>query len=571
MCGISGVWSTRPLAPIDLDSALQAMIRCQTLRGPDAEGLWEGDSIRIGHNRLAIIDPENRLADQPLETKRFVLSFNGEIYNYRALKADLKALDVPFTTQSDTEVLLKAIDFWGVEGALDRVNGIFAFAVYDKKERLLWIVRDRLGVKPLYYRHQNGVFWFASNPAAIVQADLRASWQLDRSALFDFFELGAPNGARTLFRHINRVLPGELVRITLDGAVRRSRYWTPQFRDNSVEESIERACRLQREAHVPSALFLSGGVDSTVMSCFLDDLDFFHLDSPERKYAEYVAEKSRKSLVVSAFSSSLEFEDLNDRYVKFSGEPSGSAPIPMLISKAMHSSGYKVAFSANGADELFFGYPRTPAPELSKGNLPSSVFEVPPASTHMEQRNHIFRTPGCFFIPGTKVEDRTWERDLVTLDSGFPASAHNRWFELQTYVAFDLNATLDFASMAYSLEVRVPFLDHELVESALSKRADEFICCDYGRKAPLKKVLKKHGMSPLLWYRPKIGFSVPRKILQRRRKQLDQALFKLAEEDYLKLGPGFRRGSRDHQYLAAAAHSFLAWKSEWIDSGVVSP
>lgn len=578
MCGISGIFhcSQNPIPAERYRSANIKMTEAQMERGPDAQATWDDGIAFLGHTRLAIMDPESTESNQPVHGNRYTLVYNGEIYNFRRIREELEAAGIDFRTECDTEVLLQAIEHWGVDASLEKLNGIFAFAAYDRQAKALHLVRDRLGIKPLYYHvSDDGAVWFASAPASIAKT-ARNTWTLDYEGLYTHFRLGAPCGEATLFSDIARVLPAEHIRINRDGALHKSIYWTPSMRDGDIVEGVYEAALRQKEAHVRSALFLSGGVDSSVLSNVLRDIDFFHLDSPEREFAEYVASFVNRNLIVKSFESNVAFDEFNRHYVISSGEPSASAPIPYLIAKAMQEEKFKVAFSANGADELFFGYPRTPSPELHKRNFPAIAYEQLSTEKDQEQLEHIFRNRSSFSIPRAKDETRrmrkdTWIRKSVSrLSRDFPPSAQSRWFELMTYVAFDLNQTLDFASMACSLEVRVPFLDHELVELALSKNANEMVTADFGRKTPLKKALKQQGLHPALWARPKLGFSIPPEVLAKRQHSLAEAVRELEREGYLSLNSTCASGSRDDQYLHSAAHAFLTWKQEWIDSGKVA-
>ena len=579
MCGISGIFVRSNISDSraeNLQSRNAEMVRSQYSRGPDATDVWHSDHVYLGHSRLAIMDPENTAANQPVHTERWALVYNGEIYNFRELGHSLKReYHVTLQTRGDTEILLLLIDKLGVHEALRRVNGIFAFAAYDKQNDELFLARDRLGIKPVYYYLDSDAIWFASSPSAIAKARDR-TWDLNYNALQSYFALGATCNDQTLFSGIQRLGASQVLQMPRSGVVTTETYWTPEWRDASLEDAFTNAILGQKESHVDSSVFLSGGVDSSVISVLLEDLSCFHLDSPETKYARYVADFLDSELEVSEYSGELDFQEFNVEYAQSCGEPSASAPIPLLVSKAMHAAGHKVAFSANGADELFFGYPRTPAAELHASYQPTNNYDDPPVQSAQEQRDHIFRAERSFVIPRAEqvgLPDQSFEQRFTSspLSNEFPPSAHARWFELRTYVEHDLNPTLDFASMAYSLEVRVPFLDHLLIETALSKDANQFFSPDYGRKTPLKRFLKKAGLHPLVWSRPKIGFSVPPEAMQKRRASLRSSLESLRASDYLRLNKSMVDGSRDHQYLAAAADAFVAWKSVWVDSGLVRP
>jgi asparagine synthase (glutamine-hydrolysing) len=576
MCGIAGIVASKialkaELNPLIPEEAVKTMVSSMGDRGPDSAGVVQRNRATFGHTRLAIMDPENIEANQPIESNSWLLVFNGEIYNFREIRETL-AETFEFVTESDTEVLLKSLELNGVDKTVRLLNGIFAFAAFNKRTGDTYLVRDRLGIKPIYFHDDKYGLWFGSTPAAIVNAHPKPTWELDYFSVMRYFSLGAPISEGTLFTGIQRILPATILKVSADGVHSNINYWKPKFDKTDIEDSVWKSNLNQKEAHVPSALFLSGGVDSSVSALALHDLDCFHLDSPERKYAEYVSEKLGSKLIVSEFEDSAHFSTINQEYVKSSGEPSASAPIPFLVAKAIKEKGYKVAFSANGADELFFGYPRTFAPGLLDENQPANNYEAPSLASSSDQRDHIFRKIDSFEIPrlGSNLEQNYFPSELLTkLTSEFSECAQSRWFELQTYVQYDLNPTLDFSSMACSLEVRVPFLDHTLIENALSHTSNDFISADIGRKKPLKSILKKNDLSPLLWARTKVGFSVPEEILAKRESSMLEAVDELNKLGLFKLSKNCIKGSRDYQYLLSAAHSMVEWKRCWVDSGKV--
>lgn len=572
MCGIAGIY--RPAIKEDFESfdAVKGMVDLLKDRGPDNSAVTVEESAVIGHTRLAIMDPSNKAADQPLMGSRWTLAYNGEIYNFRELRRRLEGDGVQFKTDSDTEVLLELIELVGVDAAVEQINGIFAFAAYDREERKLFLVRDRLGVKPLYYWRDDvkGSFWFASTPAAIAKI-AKERWKLNRDSLYSFFKLGAPMTRSTFFDGIERLRPAEKLVIDSTIGIRKEIYWKPAFREGDIEQKIIEAHIRQKEAHVPSAVFLSGGIDSSVTTHLLKDVAGFHLDSPEKDYADYVAHKVGVDLKIREYTQDVSFDHLLERYASSSGEASASSPIPLMVSELIAEEGFKVAFSANGADELFLGYPRTPTEELLVNNMPSVDYEAPSVESGEEQYYHIFRDNHCILIDGYDVNSQTLDDmcELSSLGEEFSASASKRWLELQTYVGYDLNPTLDFSSMACSLEVRVPFLDHELVELALSMDANEILSCDWGRKQPLKKILKKAGFNPALWSRPKVGFSIPANIMSQREQSIREHLNCLKLEGIFRMGHSRHNAERDYQYLGSAAHAFSIWKNVWMDSGKV--
>lgn len=575
MCGVAGIVTAFGAMSNELHSCVELMCKSLHDRGPDYSATWSNHSVSLGHTRLAIMAPGDANANQPMQAGNWVLTFNGEIYNFTELRSELEDKGYRFRTDGDTEVLARLLEEDGIDKSLEKISGIFAFCAYDTENEIAYLVRDRLGVKPLYYwqDQSNNTLWFSSTPAAIVNAGTN-SWSLNRDSVFSFFHLGAPLATETFFDGIVRVRPAEMIEINISSHdISFSYYWNPEFRDGRVEDYIEQAILREKESHVESAVFLSGGIDSSLMTLILSDVKAFHLSSSELLYAEYIASKAGVELEVKEYLSEINISKLLIKYARSSGEASASSPIPLLVSELLSSEGYKVAFSANGADELFLGYPRTPTPELLPENMTSQGYETASVSTN-GQRCHIFRNENAINIPGVNSAHYTQDlHDLYglrTLDKDFPPSAHHRWLELQTYVAHDLNPTLDFSSMSFAVEVRVPFLDHQLVEKCLSVDANEFIKSDYGRKYPLKKMLKKRGVSPALWSRSKVGFSMPEKLIRERRQQIRDSLVFLDKMNLFTMDETSNYTIRDEQYLHSAAHAFSAWSKVWIKSGKVS-
>ena len=264
-------------------------------------------------------------------------------------------------------------------------------------------------------------------------------------------------------------------------------------------------------ADVPMALFLSGGVDSTFLACATDNFDCFHLTSSEESYAARVAERFGRKF--HSVQPDLDvWEDDFRQALALHGEPLFSAGIPAAVSRKCVELGYKVALSANGADELFGGYTRTPMPEL--GDVTPPAHEKPSFRFFQDQFLHIFRHPdylefGKAFADPVDLREAVAEFLEACWLPDFPPSASYRWFELMSYVLHDLNPTLDAASMSHSLEVRVPFLDHRVVEGVLSMDATQLIDAELGRKKPLKEYIIPF-MGKEFLERQKLGFSIDR-------------------------------------------------------------
>tara|TARA_R110002074_G_scaffold139049_3_gene284526 strand:+ start:157 stop:1182 length:1026 start_codon:yes stop_codon:yes gene_type:complete len=331
-------------------------------------------------------------------------------------------------------------------------------------------------------------------------------------------------------------------------------------------------------ADVPTVMFLSGGVDSSAVAAVIKDLDAVHLISEEAGSAQAVADLFDMNLKVVE-PSYFDISTVLLEYAEFSGEPTMAGFIPYIISKEI-SQEYKVAISANGADELFFGYNRIPTP-----NIPDSFFEsrmkisninINKPSLNPDNHIHeIFRHKDNFSIPilnpdlCPSVSDLI-DHELETFDTDlFSDSAMYRWIELMTYIKGDLNNTLDFASMCNSLEVRCPFLDYKLVEKALSIDDINHITSKNGRKHYIKEILHEENVPKHIWERSKVGFSLISEYMDSIESLKSNATSILEDEGYLKIHCKSGNIGRDLSYLKSASLGFLHWKEVWIDSGIV--
>jgi asparagine synthase (glutamine-hydrolysing) len=534
------------------------MAHALRFRGPDAQGITLSPRLGLAHTRLAIVDLDER-SNQPIENDRWILCYNGEIVNFQDLRAQLES-SYAFRTTSDTEVLLAALTEWGIEQTLPQIAGMFAFVAQDKTTGDVYAVRDQMGIKPLFIsKRENGVFAFASSVRAILDGNDEPAPAINKRALSSFFYLGAPFTRQTVHKGIDRVPPATCVHIAPDGSVQERCFWRPRYTPDFTIEELVRIVREYQFADVPMALFLSGGVDSTFLACATDNFDCFHLTSSEEPYAQQVAERFGRTF--HSVEPSMEvYEDDFRRTLALHGEPLFSAGIPAAVSRKCAEMGYKVALSANGADELFGGYERTPMPELKAFELPS--YEQKAFDFFQDQFLHIFRHPDYLEFEWDAADrvDLAQEAAQFLGDCflpDFPASASYRWFELMSYVLHDLNPTLDAASMSHSLEVRVPFLDHRVVEGVLSMDANRLIDPELGRKAPLKQhIIPFMGQEFL--ERKKLGFSIDRNKLTAISEAAEKASYSLSS----KAGVGLALNQDNpnvHRDKIYAKNALFAW------------
>lgn len=507
MCGISGI----------INGSVLPIMECLKHRGDHpglrmVNGRYVGYEyeFEIGHNRLAIIDLSDK-GVQPIKKGKYQLTYNGEIYNYN---------DFYTGPNNDAHALLDSINKIGLRSTLNILNGMFAFALHDTAEQKIHLVVDRFGQKPLYYFSDGTQFSFASSPNALLH--LKEKWQINRKALVSYWRLGSTMGKESIWQGINRVEGGYVVTYDVkSGRLTQERYWTPQFQENTndIEDLIIDAIEKVKIADVPVHIFLSGGIDSTLVASRFKGGNAIHLDSAETQYAKAVAEKCKIDLkVVSPLQ--VDIGSCIRDYARKCGEPSMAGIIPYITAQEVCKHA-KVAVTANGADELFFGYDRT-SDKITDAQL-----------------DHMFRRQFA----------HDWKPDSI--DERLPMG---RWLELQAYVQYDLNKTLDFASMAHTVEMRAPFLDHRLVEMALSIPQHE-----HGRKEILKGMLRREGFDEAFLQRPKQGFSLTVQPENMKREQINSVKW-CRDNGFL---PEMYMNGRDQQYTAAAALGFYYWYQEF--------
>lgn len=579
MCGIGGIiYRTDKVIDVaKTNEQLSIMESHQNRRGPDHSETYNNENVFLFHNRLSIIDVSNN-GNQPMTYENFTIVFNGEIYNANELKEEWLSYD-EFVGHSDTEILLHLIYTYGIEFTLNNINGMFAFCLLDNTTKDIYLVRDRTGQKPLYYFINDDTLYFASNPASIVKALPEHEWKLNYEAVWEYFVMGGIFSKNTLFNGINRLDTANILKYN-NGIIYNEKYWEPKYNEGVTDEYIENliidSIQKVRVSDVPVGIYLSGGIDSSLAASVLGNINGIHLSSDEVSYAKLVADKLNISLNVIE-PSDFDIAKILSDYTDFSGEPTMAGFIPYVTSQYT-ANNYKVAISANGADELFYGYNRTPTPNVNpsvfndltkKANLGISKQSLTPSG----QIFHIFRNPKSFSI--LNLEHRNNENNVMDLineyvpklDSKFPVTSNYRWMEIMTYIKGDLNPTLDFSSMANSIEMRCPFLDHRLIEAALSLDETRHIDNILGRKKYLKKLLGDYGYSESMWNREKLGFSLKPSYLHQIENLKRVAVDNLHSCGLVSIKINDR--SRDAQYLRSAALGLYYWKLNWIDSGIV--
>ena len=529
MCRIFG--SVEPAPGREVLDAMEPPLRAG---GPDHYGLYLDDGAAIGHRRLSVIDLSER-ANQPMRFGDLVMSYNGEVYNYREIRRELEG-EYTFTTQSDSEVVLKAFHKWGVEAA-KRFRGMFAVAFWDRRRRSLTLIRDRAGVKPLYYARQGERFLFASELTAIARHP-GFTPRLDPAAAGLYFQLGFVPAPYGIYAGSRKVEPGGWLEYR-EGQVRTGRYWRVEEADalpplsGTEEELAEELEALLREsfryrmvADVEVGIFLSGGVDSPLLASLLSrDYDLRSYTIGFRDPAHNEADIAARVARILGTRHTEYFFDLPDllrilpRMPQLYDEPFADASmLPTYLVAELAGRDLKVVLSADGADELFWGYPsnftgaRRYARYRRMGWLRPLLAAVPhykarrlstllgrdPMAYKLAERSRFlpgeFRTP-----PGALALPKCTER--------YEECAFR--FDFRYFLTDDVLVKVDRSTMAHSLEAREPFLDHRIVEFARRLPA-AFKYRDGETKYLLRRLLAKHLPEEIVRL-PKRGFTVPLK------------------------------------------------------------
>jgi asparagine synthase (glutamine-hydrolysing) len=580
MCGISGYLAPDKL-PDDPSMVLDRMNRTLTHRGPDDTGCWwdERTGIGFGHCRLSIVDLSQE-GHQPMHSAsgRYVTTFNGEIYNFTALRQELERLDHRFRGHSDTEVMLAAFDQWGVEAAIKRLVGMFAFALWDRQEEVLYLVRDRMGEKPLYYGWMGDVFLFGSTLKAL-QAHPAWRGEINRDALALFMRHNYIPAPYSIYRGVHKLLPGTILKLPLAQTKPRTcpqpvPYWSAReaaeagiaapFKGSEAEavDELDRLLRAavagQMVADVPLGAFLSGGIDSSTVVALMQaqsswpvktfTIGFEEAAYNEAEYAKAVAQHlgtDHTELYVRPAEALAVIPRLPTIY----DEPfADSSQIPTFLVSQLARARVKVSLSGDGGDELFCGYnrylgartawrrigwmPRAIRQAVSRG-VATIAATVPDASLngleelrqrasnllHEWSKNLASDRPELIYHrlvshweDPTSVVTGAREPLTVLTDGDQLATLPGftermMYLDQLSYLPDDILVKVDRASMALSLEARVPLLDHRVVEFAW--RVPLQMKFRQGQsKWLLRQVLYRY-VPPSLIERPKSGFSIP--------------------------------------------------------------
>lgn len=629
MCGINGILSKTPsIQGQDIKHVCETMRDLLAHRGPDNAGLWasSNNQVCLGHRRLSIIDLQSH-SNQPFKSNnsRYILTFNGEIYNYKILKTELEKQGVKFTTDSDTEVLLNAFILWGKQ-CVNKLHGMFAFAIWDQKENKLFCARDRAGEKPFYYALINDNFIFASELKSLL------SWpevkkELNQQSILDFLSFGFIPEPRTIWSDCFKLSPGHYLEVTVDNEGRshlkeETQYWdfefTPDYsKQDWTDEILSTLSECSSEmtcSDVPLGSFLSGGVDSSAVTAALSHsghnvktytIGFDEENYDERPWAKMVSEQyhtQHNERVVKPHDINSVFDKMLWHY----DEPfSDYSYLPTYYVCRDAKKDITVALSGDGADEAFAGYlkyQRLGSIEHYKKFLPRQAFGLMSAAATpmLGQTNRLARMlkqygesnekllADMLFIgaPLASVKSVTHGSTQKELNHYTPydtVARHlqsakpdevglinsMRYLDMKLTLASDILVKVDRASMAVSLEVRPVFLHPKML--SLAQRIPSNLLADKDHTKQALKLAMKKWLPESLLFRKKMGFAMPLKSWLNTDKQSPLSMPVIHEQlndtinlkTFNKFKLAHQSGRADYTALLHSIYFLNSWLLKW--------
>jgi asparagine synthase (glutamine-hydrolysing) len=543
MCGILGFnWED--------EKKVKSLAELLRHRGPEQDGFHVADGVSIGHKRLKIIDLSEK-GRQPIynEDGSVCVTFNGEIFNFPEIKKDLEKQGHRFVSHTDTEVLVHGYEQWGID-LLERLNGQFAFCIFDKKQNLFFLARDRLGIKPLFYYCDDKKFIFGSELKVFLKSDIEK--RLNRSAMDYYMLFGNTPFDRSILEGVRKLPPANFMIYDLSSKKIKefSRYWTLSFTEQldcsqeeiekQIVERLERAVTMQLISDVPLGAFLSGGLDSSIlvsiMSRYVKDLNTFSIrfdraDFNESHYAKIVSDKFKTRHFEISFNADNVRELINELPFYYDDPFGDPSMIPTCLVSQVARQHVTVSLSGTGGDELFGGYGHYNDYVMlrSINNLPfpvKRILDYSAVSANLLLNNEKLNKLRGFlgekldrttlylrlfsYMFRTKQEHSSKLAPCKYLEKHFtyPDDVNNAMnYDLNEYIPDDLLVKEDHASMAVTLEARVPFLDHTLVEFAA--KIPPGLKISLFRKKHILKCAYRDILPYEIIHRKKMGFGVP--------------------------------------------------------------
>ncbi len=555
MCGIVGFNNKN-------SEVLTSMLQSIKHRGPDDSGVFEKDGLSLGHVRLSILDLSYH-GHQPMTHENLVMVYNGEVYNFKEIRDELVELGYGFDSDTDSEVILKAYSEWGIK-AVDKFIGMFAIAIYDKELQSIVLIRDRVGVKPLYYFFDGVDFVFASELRPIME--YKSDLVVDKDALYEFFQFGYISSNLSIFEHTHKLPAGHWLEFSLkELRVDLHEYWSvlpyfelPKF-EKTEDELVDEleillidAFKYRMVSDVPVGVFLSGGIDSSIVAAILQkhygNIHTFTIGFKEAKYNEATYAKEVAKHIgtnhTERFLDAKQAKEILDRFVDIYDEPFGdSSGIPTtLVSQVAKDAGMKVVLSADGGDEVFCGYERYwvsysigkkifKLPRFARKSLAfmMDAVGVQNASKLVKVKNFAHK----YNQLEEMLKDDSWqgvyenlihnsknyeieqllgvvkdidEKSFKVGEKQNPMQGMMLW-DYHRYMVDDILTKVDRATMSVSIEGREPLLDHRIAEF-MAQVPFEYKYRDGDSKYLLRKVLERYIPKEMI-DRPKMGFGIP--------------------------------------------------------------
>lgn len=609
MCGISGIIHLNGV-PVS-ESVLSEMNDMIAHRGPDDKGIYIDKNIGLAHRRLSIIDPEG--GKQPFmdEDENIVLVYNGEVYNFKEIRNELGS-GFTFRTESDTEVVLNAYKKWGID-CIHRFRGMFAFSLYDRKQRLLYVVRDRVGIKPVYFYHAKDCFLFASELIPLVKTNY-IKHEINPTGLSGYLRYQYVPTPHTIYKDVHKLEPGCYLKIHVaNGSIEKCRYWdldiniTVRDEQTYFEELnalLDDTIKIYIRSDVPFGSFLSGGLDSTtvtaLMSQYLDDpVKTFSIGYEEENYSELSYASEASNILNTEHYSQVVRDKITEGFlaklIQHFGEPFGdSSAIPTYFVSQSASRHVKMVLSGDGGDELFAGYNSylTTFQDLScplyklKVHVWKNIARLMPfggyknaftykGMTFLEKHNkqrEIFNGLSLRELLNNDIEifpSRYQYKEPASLDPVTSFQAQ----DFRTYLVDDILTKVDRMSMANSLEVRVPFLDHKVVEFAFTLPLYMKVnTIRESKQIATKYLLRKSAgrfVPENFFNRPKWGFGIPvlewshnnlRPLIEDELRDRRNEIYTLISYDHVQaLLDAFYKGNRNHVTKIWVLFIFALW------------
>ena len=626
MCGIVGKYNLdgNPVSP----ELIRAMCDRITYRGPDDSGVYTDGNIGLGHRRLSILDLSSA-GHQPMATddRKLWITYNGEIYNFKELREDLKTKGYSFKSNCDTEVILYLYREYE-EQCLEYLRGMFAFAIWDTSREVLFLARDRIGKKPLFYYFNEKEFIFASEIKSILE-DHIVYKEINYEALCDYFKYLYVPAPKTIFKNIFKLDPGYYLVCTKEKLIKRE-YWDVSFSDQSnkkedeitgeLHDILSESVKLRMISDVPLGAFLSGGIDSSGVVALMAEqkenpvttcsIGFDSRNYDEIEFARIIAD--RFGTDHHEFTVKQNVEEILTRLAYHFDEPfADSSSVPTYYVSKIARQKVTVALSGDGGDENFVGYLKYDIDNIENNirkKIPGVIRKTmfPFIYMMLRRRNHMLFRKGAtlmntlshdsdygFFLTNTEISHVLWEElineetkknigdyDPFSVTSYYYNKANTDdhlsrilYTDLKTYLPEDILVKVDRMSMANSLEVRAPILDHNVIEYAASIPSS----IKY-KNSELKYILKRtfqQILPPEIMYRKKMGFSVPLSEWLRGdlKDMAGSCLFAkdsglknfFREKSILRIWDMHQSGKRDYSIILWSLFMFELWYREFMN------